>query len=188
MCSNPRMRHRVKYLYLPERVLWLLSFLLALPCAPVPSVVGDWSAKVVAKSQPVKLAAMEGLFQTQRRAPLHIGGIPDKATRQTEYTIAIPGGLSFLAYGDFNAEVKGLNDFPDAHIPPVAIVHVAFQIMVGIGTLMIVAALCGSSHAGTGCVGSVCGDAGDLLCDWNRHNCHPASACPTASSGESVWA
>ena len=130
-----------------DRRALTLSLLLALPFAPVQSVVGDWSAKVVAKSQPVKLAAMEGLFETQRRAPLHIGGIPDKTTRKTEYAISIPGGLSFLAYGDFNAEVKGLNDFPDADIPPVAVVHVAFQIMVGIGTLMIlVAAWCAISY------------------------------------------
>jgi len=120
-----------------DRRALTLSLLLALPFAPVQSVVGDWSAKVVAKSQPVKLAAMEGLFETQRRAPLHIGGIPNKTTRKTDYAISIPGGLSFLAYGDFNAEVKGLNDFPDADIPPVAVVHVAFQIMVGIGTLMV---------------------------------------------------
>ncbi len=120
-----------------DRRALTLSLLLALPFAPVQSVVGDWSAKVVAKSQPVKLAAMEGLFETQRRAPLHIGGIPNKTTRKTDYAISIPGGLSFLAYGDFNAEVKGLNDFPDADIPPVAVVHVAFQIMVGIGTPMV---------------------------------------------------
>jgi len=124
-----------------DRRALTLSLLLALPFAPVQSVVGDWSAKVVAKSQPVKLAAMEGLFETQRRAPLHIGGIPNKATRKTEYAISIPGGLSFLAYGDFNAEVKGLNDFPAADVPPVAVVHVAFQIMVGIGTLMVLVAL-----------------------------------------------
>ena len=130
-----------------DRRALTLSLLLALPFAPVQSVVGDWSAKVVAKSQPVKLAAMEGLFETQRRAPLHIGGIPDKTTRKTEYAISIPGGLSFLAYGDFNAEVKGLNDFPDADIPPVAVVHVAFQIMVGIGTLMVlVAAWCAITY------------------------------------------
>ena len=123
-----------------DRRALTLSLLLALPFAPVQSVVGDWSAKVVAKSQPVKLAAMEGLFETQRRAPLHIGGLPNKVTRKTEYAISIPGGLSFLAYGDFNAEVKGLNDFPDADVPPVAVVHVAFQIMVGIGTLMMLVA------------------------------------------------
>lgn len=124
-----------------DRRALTLSLLLALPFAPVQAVVGDWSAKVVAKSQPIKLAAMEGLFETQRQAPLLIGGIPNKTTRTTDYAIAIPGGLSFLAYGDFNAEVQGLNDFPANDVPPVAVVHFAFQIMVGIGTLMMLVAL-----------------------------------------------
>lgn len=120
-----------------DRRALTLSLLLALPFAPVQAVVGDWSAKVVAKSQPVKLAAMEGLFKTQRRAPLHIGGIPNRAAGKLEYAVAIPGGLSWLAFGEINAEVKGLNEFPAADTPPVAVVHFAFQIMVGIGTLML---------------------------------------------------
>ncbi len=127
-----------------------LSLLLALPLAPVQSIVGDWSAKVVAESQPVKLAAMEGLFETTTRAPLHIGGIPNEQTREMEYSIEIPGGLSWLAYGDFNAEVIGLNDFPEGDTPPVAVVHFAFQIMVGIGTLMmLIAGWCGISYLRT---------------------------------------
>lgn len=127
-----------------------LSLLLALPFAPVQSMVGDWSAKVVAESQPVKLAAMEGLFETTTRAPLHIGGIPNEQTREMEYSIEIPGGLSWLAYGDFDAEVKGLNDFPAADTPPVAVVHIAFQIMVGIGTLMmLIAGWCGVTYLRT---------------------------------------
>ncbi len=113
-----------------------LSLLLALGFVPVQMLVGDWSAKVVAHSQPVKLAAMEGQFQTERRAPLRIGGLPDVAARQTRYALEIPGALSFLSYSDFNAEVKGLNDFPTDRLPPVAVVHIAFQVMVGIGGLM----------------------------------------------------
>ena len=102
---------------------------------------------MVAKSQPIKLAAMEGLYETQRRAPLHIGGVPDNADRRLAYAIAIPGGLSWLAYGDINAEVKGLNEFPEADLPPVAVVHYAFQIMVAIGTLMMFVALwCGFNY------------------------------------------
>lgn len=124
-----------------DRRALTLSLLLALSFSPVQAVVGDWSAKVVAKSQPIKLAAMEGLYETQRRAPLHIGGVPDNADRRLNYAIAIPGGLSWLAYGDINAEVMGLNEFPDADLPPVAVVHFAFQIMVAIGTLMMLVAL-----------------------------------------------
>jgi len=124
-----------------------LGLLLALPLVPVQIGVGDWAAKVVADTQPVKLAAMEGIFQTTTRAPLHIGGFPDQATRETKYAIKIPGLLSWMAYGDINAEVKGLNEFPDGDTPPVAVVHIAFQVMVAIGTAMLlVAGWCGVSY------------------------------------------
>ena len=117
-----------------------LSLWLTIPLVPVQMVVGDWSAKVVAASQPVKFAAMEGHYETMTRAPLHIGGIPNDETREMEYAISIPGGLSWLAYGDINAEVRGLNDFPRDETPPTRVVHVAFQAMVGIGTLMLAVA------------------------------------------------
>lgn len=94
---------------------------------------GDHSAKDIAGRQPEKLAAVEGLFQTQKNAPLTIGGIPDLQSKKTDLGIKIPGLLSFLAFGDFNAEVKGLNEFPRENWPPVLIVHIAFQIMVAFG-------------------------------------------------------
>ncbi|MFZ0452481.1 MAG: cytochrome ubiquinol oxidase subunit I [Ignavibacteriaceae bacterium] len=94
---------------------------------------GDYSAKDVAKRQPVKLASMEGLFNTEKGAGLTIGGIPNEETQTTEYGIKIPHLLSFLAYGDFSAEVKGLNEFPEGNWPPVLIVHLAFQLMVACG-------------------------------------------------------
>ncbi len=105
--------------------------------APVQAVVGDFSAKAVAKYQPVKLAAMEGHFETERGASLAVGGLPDMEAGETRYAIKIPYLLSILAYGDPNAEVKGLNDFPQEDLPPVPVVHVAFQIMVGLGTALI---------------------------------------------------
>lgn len=95
----------------------------------------------MAKNQPVKLAALEGQFETERGAPLLIGGFPDEKTGQTDYAIEIPYLLSILAHGDPNAEVKGLNDFPKDTHPPVAIVHLAFQIMVGCGMLMMAIAV-----------------------------------------------
>ncbi|WP_339647856.1 cytochrome ubiquinol oxidase subunit I [uncultured Salegentibacter sp.] len=104
-------------------------------------ISGDLSAKDVAERQPVKLAAMEAHYETQKGAPLYIGGIVDEETRTVSNKIEIPKALSFLAFGDFNAEVKGLNDFPDDELPPVAIVHYAFQTMVGIGTLLMFAGL-----------------------------------------------
>lgn len=98
---------------------------------------GDLSAKDIAKRQPVKLAAMEAHFETQKGAPLYIGGIVDEKKQEVSYKIEIPKALSFLAFGDFNAEVKGLNDFPPNVRPNVSIVHYAFQTMVGIGTLLL---------------------------------------------------
>jgi len=97
---------------------------------------GDLSAKHLAEHQPIKLAAMEGHFHTERCAPLRIGGIPDEADRVTRWSIDIPCGLSFLAFGDFDAEVKGLLDFPEDEWPPVLVTHLAFQVMVGAGMAM----------------------------------------------------
>ena len=102
---------------------------------------GDKLAKSVAQTQPVKLAAFEGQFHTEKGAAFRIGGIPDEEAGVTRYAIEIPYALSFLAYGDPNAVVKGLNEFPADERPPVAIVHIAFQIMVGCGVAMMLVAL-----------------------------------------------
>ena len=102
---------------------------------------GDLSAKDVAQRQPVKLAAMEAHYETKKGAPLYIGGIVDEENKEVTNKIEIPNALSFLAFGDFDAEVKGLNDFPEENLPPVSIVHYAFQTMVGIGTLMMLAGI-----------------------------------------------
>lgn len=102
---------------------------------------GHLSATDVAKRQPAKLAAMEAHFETQRAAPLMIGGIPDEKNRQVDYAIKIPGALSFLAHGDFKSEVKGLDAIPAEHHPPVAVTHYAFQTMVGIGMMLVAIAV-----------------------------------------------
>lgn len=97
---------------------------------------GDYAAKVVARTQPAKLAAMEGQFRTERGAPLRIGGWPDPSRGETRYALEIPYGLSLLAYDDPRAEVVGLEAFPESERPPVRVVHVAFQVMVFCGTVM----------------------------------------------------
>lgn len=118
-----------------------IALLVAVPATFLQMVSGDISAKFVAKWQPAKLAAMEGQFETERGAPLRIGGIPNEATRETRYALEIPKALSILAFNDPNAEVKGLDAFPEEDWPPVAITHYAFQVMVGLGTLMFLACL-----------------------------------------------
>lgn len=113
---------------------------IALGVAAVTAVLqplsGDVSARAVAELQPAKLAAMEAVFETERGAPLLIGGWPDVAERKVDYAIRIPKGLSFLAHHDFNAEVTGLDRVPRDEWPNVVITHVAFQVMVGCGFLL----------------------------------------------------
>ena len=104
-------------------------------------VSGDISAKDVAQRQPAKLAAMEALYKTEKPAPLLIGGIVNEKKKEVNYAIEIPGALSFLAHGDFNAEVKGLDQIPENEHPPVAITHYAFQLMVGIGSFLVLLSL-----------------------------------------------
>lgn len=117
----------------------LLPLLVGSIAAPLQAIAGDRSAVMVADTQPVKLAAMEGLFQTTIGAPLRILGFPDVATGQTRFAIEIPKLLSLLAYHDPNAKVQGLDAFPRSDWPSyVPMVHWAFDIMVGLGTLMIV--------------------------------------------------
>lgn len=98
---------------------------------------GDRLAKYVFQTQPVKFAAMEGQFKTERHAPLRIGGIPDEASETTRYAIEIPGGLSFLAAHDSQAEVPGLDQAPRADWPNVALTHFSFQVMVGAGMALL---------------------------------------------------
>jgi cytochrome d ubiquinol oxidase subunit I len=97
---------------------------------------GHLAGERVAQLQPAKLAAIEGLFETREHAPLTIGGIPNVETRRVDWGIELPGMLSLLAHGDLHAEVTGLDKVPRADWPPVVITHVAFQIMVAIGSLL----------------------------------------------------
>ena len=111
------------------------------PAAVLQPLSGDVSARVVATTQPVKLAALEGQWATERGAPLRIGGWPDAAREETRWALEIPYGLSLLAFHDPYAEVKGLRTVVPADRPPVAVVHFAFQTMVGLGSTMALVAL-----------------------------------------------
>ncbi|MEO7083703.1 MAG: cytochrome ubiquinol oxidase subunit I [Gemmatimonadaceae bacterium] len=113
-----------------------LALLVGAPAAVLQPISGDVSARVVALWQPIKLAALEGQFETERGAPLRIGGLPNVDEGRTRGAIEIPHGLSLLAYHEFNSEVRGLASFPRALWPPVAVVHVAFQVMVALGSMM----------------------------------------------------
>ena len=125
-----------------RRALGIALWVLAISAVLQP-ISGDHSAKVVAKTQPAKLAALEGQFRTERGAPLRIGGLPDPASETTRYALEIPRGLSFLAHGDFDAEVVGLDQFKPEDRPNPVVVHLAFQVMVAAGmALMGLGLLC----------------------------------------------
>src|SRR5207302_1891858 len=111
------------------------------PAAVLQPISGDISARVVTLTQPMKLAALEGQWETRRGAPLRIGGFPDATREETRWAIEIPYGLSLLAFHDPHAEVKGLRSVVREDRPPVAVVHLAFQAMVGIGSLLAALAL-----------------------------------------------
>jgi cytochrome bd ubiquinol oxidase subunit I len=103
---------------------------------------GDHAGKIVAQKQPVTLAAMEMLFNTQEGAPLVIIGQPNMVTQTIDNGIHIPRMLSFLTYRRWNAEVKGLNDVPPENWPQnIPLLYYAYHIMVGLGTIFIAVSL-----------------------------------------------
>jgi cytochrome d ubiquinol oxidase subunit I len=108
--------------------------------APVQVLVGDWAARTVAERQPVKLAALEGLGQTTTGAPVHVGGWYSDG--EVHFGLPIPRLLSILAAHDPNATIRGLSSFPADVLPPVNVVRLAFQTMVGLGLAMALLAVC----------------------------------------------
>ncbi|OTA41242.1 MAG: cytochrome BD ubiquinol oxidase subunit I, partial [Symbiobacterium thermophilum] len=118
-----------------------IALAMGLIAAVTMPLTGDLSAKVVARHQPEKLAAMEALFVTQARAPLLIGGLPNPEEGTVCCAVAVPGLLSFLAYGRLDAEVAGLDRVPRQEWPNVPLVHISFQLMVGAGIAMVLVGL-----------------------------------------------
>ena len=123
------------------RTALMIPLTVAAIAAPVQIVAGDWIARQVARTQPTKLAALEGLGETTRGAPIHLGGW--YVDGEVQAGIAIPRLLSLLATHDPDAVVQGLDAVPQTDRPPVNVVRVAFQTMVGIGTFL---ALLGAVH------------------------------------------
>jgi cytochrome d ubiquinol oxidase subunit I len=106
------------------------------------AINGHETAQMLHEYNPRKLAAAEGLFETTRYAPLSIGGYTSLEDQRVKYAIEVPNGLSFLAGDRFDTEVMGLNEWPEELWPPLY-VHVLFNVMVGIGSVLIlIAFLC----------------------------------------------
>jgi cytochrome d ubiquinol oxidase subunit I len=117
-----------------ERTAIVVPLLLGALAAPVQILVGDWAARTVSTAQPTKLAAIEGLGETTDGAPLHVLGWYDDG--KVRHGLSVPNGLSALAFHDPGARVQGLDAVAATDRPPVNVVRVAFQTMVGIGTLL----------------------------------------------------
>ena len=112
---------------------------------------GDYSAVLVAKYQPTKLAAMESVWETQRGVGLNLLLIPNELQECNEVEgVCVPKMLSYLAFHTPDAEIKGLKEFPKELRPPVTLTFLSFRIMVGLGVLMALAALVATSVAGCG--------------------------------------
>ncbi len=113
-------------------------------CSLIVVIVGDINGVLVAQKQPTKLAAMETIWETTRKAPVYLFALPDEEKEKNKIEIgAIPGALSLLAFHDINAEVRGLKDFPRDERPPVLITSFAFKGMVGLGAFFILATVIG---------------------------------------------
>jgi len=119
------------------RVMFGMAMIMAIFVAPMQLLFGDLHGLNTFKHQPAKVAAMEGLWETQRGAPLVLFGWPDQEEETTKYALEIPKMSSLILTHDLDGEVKGLKEWPREDRPPAAWVFWSFRIMVGIGMLMI---------------------------------------------------
>ena len=105
---------------------------------------GDWQAKMVAEHQPITMAAMEGVFKTEKGAGIVLIGQPNVAEQRIDNAIIIPKALSFLTYQRWDAELKGLDAYPkEDHPDNIALLYYSYHIMVGLGTIFILIMLLG---------------------------------------------
>ncbi|MCL1986225.1 MAG: cytochrome ubiquinol oxidase subunit I [Betaproteobacteria bacterium] len=113
----------------------------ALICALLTALTGHQQGMAVAKYQPVKLSAMEAQWETQKHVPVHLLQIPDRANKMNSLeALSVPGLMSWMAYGDVNAEIKGLKAFPETDWPPVNTTFWSFRVMVALGVIFILLA------------------------------------------------
>jgi len=119
------------------RVMLGMAMIMAIFVAPIQAVMGDFHGLNTLQHQPAKVAAMEGIWETEQGAPLRLFGWPGQEDEKTKYAIEIPKLSSLILTHDLNGEVKGLKEWPKDERPPVALVFWSFRIMVGIGVLMI---------------------------------------------------
>ena len=126
----------------PARGMLKVGLVIAAVLGPTQAYVGDLHGLNTLAHQPAKIAAIEGIWETERGAPLLLFAVPNERERRNDYAVAIPKGAALILTHQLDGELKGLNEFAGAH-PPVAPVFYAFRVMVGIGLLMIAAAWLG---------------------------------------------
>jgi cytochrome bd ubiquinol oxidase subunit I len=119
----------------------LLAMAMGVIAIPLQIISGDANARFLVDAQPAKLAAMEGVFKTERSAPLMIGGLADPNTGKVIYALEIPHGLSILATGDPNSIIKGLDAYAPSDRPNPLPVHTSFDGMVASGFFALFVAL-----------------------------------------------
>ncbi|MEG3765912.1 cytochrome ubiquinol oxidase subunit I [Alteromonas sp. 14N.309.X.WAT.G.H12] len=112
---------------------------------PLQIMAGDMHGLNTLEHQPQKIAAMEGIWHTEKGAPLLLFALPDEDSQENHFEIGIPRGASLILTHDVDGELKGLNEFEGKH-PPVAPVFFSFRIMVGMGMLMLFTAWCGAYY------------------------------------------
>ena len=112
------------------------AVVLAALLIPLQIFVGDLHGLNTFKHQPAKVAAMEGVWETDSGIPLLLFALPDEEKRENSFEVKVPNVASLILTHDANGEIQGLNDFVDEH-PPVAPVFFSFRIMIGIGVLML---------------------------------------------------
>ncbi len=126
------------------KVMLAMAVWFAFIFAPLQIAIGDLHGLNTLKYQPVKVAAMEGIWETEKGAALRLFGLPDEEAEVTKYTIEIPKAASLILTHDPEGEIKGLKEWKKEDRPPVAIVFWSFRVMVGIGMLMLLTGLVGA--------------------------------------------
>jgi cytochrome d ubiquinol oxidase subunit I len=118
------------------RIMFGMAMLMAVFVAPLQPVLGDLHGLNTLEHQPAKVSAMEGLWETQKGAPLKLFGWPDQEEERTKFALEIPKLSSLILTHDLDGEVLGLKEWPKDERPPVAWVFWSFRLMVGLGVLM----------------------------------------------------
>jgi cytochrome d ubiquinol oxidase subunit I len=109
---------------------------MALAVTPIQIIFGDLHGLNTLQHQPAKIAAMEGIWETEKGAAFRLFAVPNEREEKNDYSLEIPYLTSLILTHSFDGEVKGLKAWPEAERPPVAIVFYSFRIMIGLGILM----------------------------------------------------